>query len=246
MTVPTPKDALAVGRAVLAGRHAGADAVFVAGSIMRGAATAHSDVDLVVLYPHRPHARRESFVEAGRPVEAFIHDAETLRWYMDQDAQQGRPVMLSMLAQGTILGPRITDAVDIQAEAARRLIAGPVPLSPAALDGLRYRITDMMMDLEDARPRSEIRAIGTALMVDAAALMLRSRGHWIGAGKWLPRTLAAMDTELAHRFDAGFEALLSQGETGSVLALLDEELARHGGRLFGGFVQDAPIANRRR
>ncbi len=59
-------------------RYADAAAVFAAGSIVRGEGTAFSDLDLVVVYPRLPCAYRKSFRCEGYPVEAFVHDPETL------------------------------------------------------------------------------------------------------------------------------------------------------------------------
>ena len=39
-------------------RYLGANAIFVTGSVIRGEATKHSDLDLVILYPHVEHAYR--------------------------------------------------------------------------------------------------------------------------------------------------------------------------------------------
>ena len=55
-------------------RYQGANAIFVTGSVVRGEATAHSDLDLVILFPKVERAYRESFIHKGWPVEAFIHD----------------------------------------------------------------------------------------------------------------------------------------------------------------------------
>jgi hypothetical protein len=87
----TPAEAMRVAEQALAGRFADADAGFAAGSILRGEGTTMSDVDLVVLYRRLPNAWRESFVLDGVPVEAFVHDGETLAWFLADDRPRGRP-----------------------------------------------------------------------------------------------------------------------------------------------------------
>ena len=91
---------------VLAVRFPDADAGFAAGSIVRGQGTALSDLDLVVLYDRLAHARRESFSFEGLPVDAFIHDGETLDWVFQGDLDAGKPAHLTMVAEGRIVGPR--------------------------------------------------------------------------------------------------------------------------------------------
>lgn len=62
-------------------RYRDATAVRAAGSLVRGEGTAYSDLDLVVVYARLPAAYRESFVFEGFPVEAFVHDPETLEYF---------------------------------------------------------------------------------------------------------------------------------------------------------------------
>ena len=71
-------DVLDAAHAIWSQRYSGADVVLAAGSIVRGEATAYSDLDLVVVYSKLPCAYRESFSFHGLPVEAFVHDPETL------------------------------------------------------------------------------------------------------------------------------------------------------------------------
>jgi predicted nucleotidyltransferase len=62
-------------------RYGDADVVFLAGSIVRGEGSLFSDLDLVVVYTRLACAYRESFRFAGYPVEAFVHDPETLEYF---------------------------------------------------------------------------------------------------------------------------------------------------------------------
>ncbi|WDZ78838.1 nucleotidyltransferase domain-containing protein [Ensifer adhaerens] len=237
-------EALAAAEAVLAARFPKASFAIVAGSILRGEGTASSDIDLVVLHETVPAAWRESFHSHGFPVEAFVHDAETLNWFVDQDAAGGRPVLLDMLADGVAIGPGLARAAALQAEARHRLGAGPVPLTPEQRDALRYQITDLVDDLRDPRAAAETRAIAAELMTPLADLMLRGRGRWSGRGKWLPRLISRMDEGLAERFDAAFRQA-AEGRAADLIRLAEEELERHGGLLFDGDRRVAPASARR-
>lgn len=236
--------ALAAARRSLASRYTGAAFAYVSGSIMRGEGTEFSDIDLVVVFPSLDRAWRESFTEEGFPVEAFVHDPQTLAHYLHQDAESGCPVMVNMVATGSIVGPDIERAGLIQAKAAGVLAAGPKPLDGPSYDMLRYQVTDLADDLRGHRPPEEIAAIAAALHQKLADLMLLGRGAWAGRGKWAPRLIRELDGELAVEFDMAFR-LAAGGEGSRVLALADRELALHGGRFFDGFRQEAPLEARR-
>ncbi|MBB3133238.1 hypothetical protein FHS26_000942 [Rhizobium pisi] len=236
--------ALAVARRCVASRYDGAAFAYVAGSIMRGEGTEFSDIDLVVVFPSLERAWRESFTLEGFPVEAFVHDEQTLAHYLHADADSGYPIMANMVATGSIVGPDIERARAVQAKAAGMLAAGPKPLAGPAYDALRYQVTDLADDLRGVRPPEEIAAIAALLYQKLADLILLGRGAWSGRGKWAPRLMKRLDAQLATEFDAAFR-LAAAGDGARFLALADRELALHGGRYFDEFRQEAPLEARR-
>lgn len=238
------KRALAAADRCLAARFTGAAFAYAAGSIMRGEGTNFSDIDLVVVFPSLERAWRESFMQDGFPVEAFVHDRQTLAHYLHADADSGYPVMIDMVATGAILGADIERARTIQAKAARMLAAGPKPLAGGNGDMLRYQVTDLADDLRGARPPEEVAAIAAQLYQKLADLILLGHGQWAGRGKWAPRLMRKLDPELAAEFEAAF-VLAAEGDGARFLALADRVLAMHGGRHFDGFRQDAPLEARR-
>lgn len=237
---PTPAEALTVAEAVFDTHYNGAAFAYAAGSIMRGEGTYLSDIDLVVVFDHLESARRESFTVDGVPIEAFVHDPETLAWFVNEDVTRGRPSILNMIVEGKIVGPGQERAEALRAEVAARLASGPLPFSAAALNGLRYEITDAVDDLRGDRTAQEVLAIGAMLHPKLVELALRGRGHWNGTGKWAPRLLMNINADLASRFDGAFRMLFTGGDVGPVITLVEAELAPHGGPLFDGDRRDAP------
>jgi hypothetical protein len=235
--------ALDVARRVVATRFGEADFAFAAGSIMRGAGTVASDIDMVVVFPRLDRAWRESFEAETFPVEAFVHDPETLRYFMDRDVRTGCPVMVSMVASGELMGRAPAAGQRLQAEARAILARGPMPLSGEDYDMLRYQISDLVDDLHGRRRPDEVFAIAVALHQKLGDLILLGRGAWTGRGKWLPRLLKALDPEIAEKFVRAFRRA-ADGDAGPLLALAESELARHGGRYFAGFRRDAPLEAR--
>ena len=148
----TADDAVRLAEQVLTARYPLADAGLAAGSLVRGEATATSDLDLIVLFSALPNAWRESFVFDGVPVDAFVHDPETLRAFFGKDIDAGKSAMLTMAVEGRIVGPRPEEAEAMKAEARTLLDRGPPPFDNAALDLFRYGITSHIEDLQDPRP----------------------------------------------------------------------------------------------
>lgn len=233
--------ALAVAAHALETRFDGAHFAFVAGSIMRGQGTVGSDIDLVVIYPRLERAWRESLVEEGFPIEAFVHDPTTLEVFLRRDVENGRPILINMVAEGRIVGAQVEGAAALRTRAARLLKAGPAPLGGERLDLLLYLVSDLAEDLRGQRDREEVLAIAITLYPKLIDLILWGRGHWSGAGKWLPRRLRAVDAALADQLSAAMaEAALGHGV--AVLALCERELATNGGPVFAGFRSASDVA----
>src|SRR5262245_32015520 len=92
---------IAAANAIQAERYSNAAAVFAAGSILRGEGTPFSDLDLVVVFAQLPCAYRESFTFEGYPVEAFVHDPETLEYFfLEIDRPSGIPALPQMVVEG--------------------------------------------------------------------------------------------------------------------------------------------------
>lgn len=234
------EQALSLAERFLTERFADADFAFVAGSIMRGTGTPSSDIDLVVLHSALPHAHRKSEVFESVPFEAFVHDEGTLRWFLETDLKAGRPVLIRMVTEGIVVGPRPQRAAALRREAEALLFEGPPRLDQEALDRMRYVISGMLTDLMNERPDFERVAIGALLYQALGDFILRSSGQWSGTGKWLPREVAALDPALGDAFIAAFDALFREGEAKPVLDCAEEVFAPHGGLLLDGYRADAP------
>lgn len=239
-SVPTPNEILKLAGEVVAARYPDADSAFVAGSFMRGEGSASSDIDLVVLYSSLVQAYRESFIFQNIPVETFVHDPETLSWFLEQDRKDGRPALIGMLIEGVLIGPRQGTAFNFKKRAVQMFAEGPLPLDANAIERLRYAITDKLDDLEVDRTPAERVAIGAALYPLLVELALRGSGRWNGSGKWHARLLKQMDVSVAQQVETVFLSLYDGSDTQAVLRLADNVLEQHGGRLFSGYHSDAP------
>jgi hypothetical protein len=137
-----------------------------------------------------------------------------------------------MTAEGKVIGHAPDRAEKMRQDISKRLSAGPPSLTPAALNALRYEITDAVDDLRGEGSSSETMAIGAMLPPKLVDLALRGQGGGRANGR--PRLLRVMDTSLANRFEDAFRMLFVSGNPDLVIALAEAELDPHGGPLFEG------------
>lgn len=228
-------------------RYKGADCIFVGGSVGRGEATAHSDLDLVVVFPKVTAAYRESFQHMGWPVEAFIHDAETLRYFFQNvDPQLGRATLAEMIAEGHEAPAATSLSQELKRMADEVLRAGPPALDEADVQDRRYHISELIDDLRAPRNRQEMLAAGAYLYNELADFYFRSRRGWSGTGKAILKRMKKVDPTFARRFSEAFDDLFINGQQKRVIDLTEELLAPSGGFLFEGYRRDVPSSWRAR
>lgn len=230
---------LEAARGIHAARYEAARVVFLAGSVMRGEATPTSDLDLVVVYESLPYARRESFIYEGWPVEAFVQDPETLRYYIESDRQRGIPSMMRMVFEGIEIPVASAFSAELKRMASEALAAGPPRWDAAELSLRRYRLTDWVDDIRHARAPEELIATGAYLYQDAADFFLRSRNLWSAHSKTIPRRLREVDETFATDFRRAFKALFAKNDPAPVIRLVELMLEPFGGLLFDGFQKES-------
>jgi len=221
-------------------RFNGASHMFVAGSMMRGEGNERSDIDLVVVYPKLPRAWRVSFITDGFPVEAFVHDPETLAYFVQGDVDSGAPIIVHMIANGVIISGDPKEAENLQQQAREIFARGPNPLSGERYDTMRYFLSDLIDDLSAKRPLDEIAALSALIYPRLIDLVLLGSNQWTGKGKWGPRLLRRSDPALADVATKAFAEAV-QGDAAALLALAEQVLDQHGGRYLDGYHVEAPL-----
>lgn len=220
-----------------------ANVLLLAGSVVRGEGTASSDLDVVVLYEHLPAANRNSFEFGGWPIEAFIHDLETLRYFIEKvDGTAGVPSLASMVVQGVEIpkGTALSDEAKKFAE--KSLCQGPAAWSTREIDQSRYQISDLIDDMSAPRSTAELYASGARLYERLANHYLRASKQWSATGKSIPRRLREVAPGFADDFELAFERLFARADAGQVIELAEQVLARNGGKLFTCYKLEAPPA----
>ena len=222
-------------------RYQGADAVLVAGSVIRGEASSYSDLDLVVIFPSIRAAYRECFTHMGWPVEAFIHDLETLRYFFYRiDQPQGTSTLCEMVQEGLEVPAPTVATREAKALAQDVLKVGPPPLTFEQIEDRRLSISELVDDLREPRSRHELHATASRIYGELGDFYCRSRGGWTAEGKGLLKRLRTQDPAMARRFAEGFDRLFQHGLPSGVIGLAEEILAPHGGFLFDAYRREVP------
>lgn len=216
-----------------------AEIAFLAGSYVRGEATAFSDLDIVVICEDLTMAYRESFYFENFPVETFVHDAETLNYFFEQDADRGIPSLPQMVSEG-IAVPEETELSRKLKNLANKILQNPPKISKQKLDQMRYGVTDLINDLREPRSKEELTATATELYNLLADFYFRANGLWSAKNKGVPRVLRKNDPELCEEYCESFEELFAEGNQQKVIKLTEKILKPHGGFLFDGLKLDAP------
>ncbi len=231
----------AAAREIFTEKFPNALAMFLAGSLIRGEGTRFSDLDLVVVFDHVDQASRESFYYRGWPVEAFIHDESTLKYFFSElDAKSGFPALPQMVIEGVV----ITEANELSAHlkvlAQSIFDIGPPALNQIDLDKRRYVITDLIDDIREPRSRAELMGSGAKLLESMADFYFRANGMWSTTGKSIFRKLGAADPKILAQFEFAFAELFSEANPAPCVELAEKLLKDKGGFLFDGYKLDAP------
>lgn len=232
---------LQVIREIFDRRYPEASVIFLAGSIIRGEGTPFSDLDLVVVFDHLPAAYRESFYFQSYPIEAFVHDRETLNYFLREvDRPSGIPSLAQMILEGIEI-PKANDlSRSLKQLATTVMQSGPPELSEEDVRKLRYDITSLVDDIRQPRSKDELVGSGTELYEALANYYLRTNKLWSAKGKSIPRILRQANAELCLRYSAAFDELFAHGHPETVIALAEEILTPGGGFLFDGHKLQAP------
>lgn len=219
-----------------------ADALFcvASGSIIEGHGTVGSDLDLVVIYEKLDFAYRESFIHEGLPVEAFVHDPDTLQAFIDGDHKSAHAAMFHMMATGIVVPQDSELSEKLRAYSRMKFETGAPVLGREQLDALRYSVSDLIDDLKGVRPASEQRAILYALYEKMGELHLRRQNKFYATGKRLARQLAESDPVLLKTLDNIMTEAHQSGVKSSHIAAFTRMLDAMGGHLFDGYYRAAP------
>jgi len=222
-------------------RYSKAKAVFWAGSVSQNQGTESSDLDLVMVLDSLPHAYREAFIYDGWPIDALIHDLDTLRYFAGKlEVGDGRPALIQMI----LTGQEVLGQNDVGRKAKRiaqdALTAGPDVWTQAQIDKEPFLITDILDDIKFPKNREEQIASAVHLFEPLLQFYFRAQKKWAASGKSLIRLLRQDNLDFSMEFHQSFERLFQTGDTVGLDSMVQRILAPYGGLLGDGFRSDAP------
>lgn len=222
-------------------RYPDAKAIFWAGSVSVNQGTSASDLDLVIVFEEVAHAYREAFIYDGWPIDAFIHDLDTLRYFCGKlEASDGKPALIHMILQGQEVLTQNSVSIEAKSIAVDALANGPNIWTQAQIDKERFLITDILDDIKSPKNKEEQIISVVHLFEPLLQFYFRAARKWTASGKSLIRLFKQENPELAEEWTTAFEILIQTGDASGIESVVTKILAPHGGYLWDGFRSDAP------
>jgi GNAT superfamily N-acetyltransferase len=221
-------------------RYVQAKAIFWAGSVSVNQGTSASDLDLVIVFEKVAHAYREAFIYEGWPIDAFIHDIDTLRYFFEESRTgNGISGLCYMILNGReVTNPGIFSE-NVKTLAQEVLNAGPAIWDQEQINKERFLITDVLDDIKYPTGRDEQIASAAWLLEALGQFYFRSQNKWCASGKSIIRYLKSDNPDLALEFTQAFESLFQTGHSVALELLVMKILEPYGGLFWNGFRSDA-------
>ncbi len=210
-------------------------AAILAGSVVRGEATATSDLDIIIITLSARAPYRESLYRYGWPIEAFVHTEASFFSFARGDLDRRRPSLPLMLSEGLVLKDLEGLAGSLKNASLQMLQKGVRPLSGKELRDFRYRITTLLDDLIGSGSQDQDFFIINELVQEMGNLILVGNGEWEARGKWMARSLKNLDQDLYRDLMTALKGFYAEGNKRMLLNFVERELKRFGGRLFAGY-----------
>ena len=218
-----------------------ADCFLMCGSVARGNHTKYSDLDLIVVYQDIKTASRDSIIYQGWPVEIFLHDLETINYFIQVADNAGNsPSLAEMITDGILISPENEISQQTKKIAKDYLEKGPRQLDQKNIEEYRYYITDLVDDMREPISSHELMATATKLYGTLTNFIFGTQQSWNASGKWTVRRLNKLSPELESKVFMAFDNLYQTKSANKIIELCEEVLAPYGGLHFEGFQSDAP------
>lgn len=230
-----------VTKQLLIDRYPNAVCAFIAGSILRGEATAHSDLDIVFIYEKLESAFRDSYFYMDYPIDAFHHDLATLRYFFEDIEVAGAfPPLMKMLIEGQPCPEENEWFKQAKTLATNLYQAGPKALTEDQINTKRYLITSLIDDIKDHRSDEELIGSLTRLYYDLAEFYFRVNHHWTARDKTIVKRLKNISPDYQLAFSNAFADAFRENDLSQIIQLVEKTLEPYGGLLFDGFKSIAP------
>jgi predicted nucleotidyltransferase len=226
-------------------RYSDAKAVFWGGSVAKEAGTQRSDLDLIIVYEQLSNMYREAFIYDEWPIDAFVHDAETLH-YVFEESRTGSGISGSiyMVVHGREVTAPTAFSENIKKLALQYLESEPARWDEKKINKERFFITDVLHDIICPASDNEQIASAAWLYETLSQFYFRANNKWSASGKSIVRYLEADNALLAQEYSKAFDEVFQHGQTKALEKLVKKIVEPFGGLLWDGFKSDGPKESR--
>jgi hypothetical protein len=207
----------------------------LSGSTVRNESTSTSDLDIIIIDISISNCYRESFNEFGWPIEAFVHNKESIIAWIEKDLLRRKPSMPNMICEGILIKGNNEYLVELKDFSNNKLKEGPKPYSIEEDLTERYFITDLLDDLIGSRNHIDDIFILNELLDKIINYQLVKSNNWIVHNKRLQRSLIKFNQEIANKYFSAINEFYINHNKNEILNLLESVLIDNGGRVFKGY-----------
>jgi predicted nucleotidyltransferase len=221
-------------------KHPNCNFLFLAGSLLRGEGTNFSDLDIVVIYDKLEKAYRESFIIDDTMIETFVHDPETIDFFIEKsDKPDSNPSLSNMIIEGIVIPKANPLSQELKNKAKESISKGPDNCNNQEIMNMRYEITNLIDDIRDYRNDSELLGTLSTLYSSLAQFYFKANKYWAGKDKYISRAMMKIDPKIENDFSYAFYEAIINKKIEKVLNITEEILKPFGGFLFDGYRFDA-------
>lgn len=211
-----------------------AQAAILAGSAAREEHNDKSDLDIIVITDEVETPFRQSYVEFGWNIEAFVFNNKNYMDFFEKDARRKRPSLPNMVLESIIL--KDDQIINIMKEQAKSLLQkGPEKLSEEEIRDFRYEITNLLDDFEGETDYFKNLFIVSELVEKLKQFTLLVNGYWDSKGKYNVKALNKFDEQIAGIFLMAMEEYYKNENKEVLISLSNDILNIQGGKLFEGY-----------
>ena len=214
-----------------------AQASMLAGSVAREEHNDKSDLDIIVITDEVETPFRQSYVEFGWNIEAFVFNNKNYMDFFEKDARRKRPSLPNMVIESIVL--KDDQIIKIMKKQAKSLLQkGPEKLSENEIRDFRYEITNLLDDLEGETDYFKNLFIVSELVEKLKQFTLLVNGYWDSKGKYNVKSLNNFDEQIAGIFLMAMEEYYKNENKDVLISLSNDILNIQGGKLFEGYKKD--------
>ena len=207
----------------------------LAGSTVRGESTTTSDLDIVIIDVNLTNCYRESFYEFGWPIEAFVHNKESLIKWIEKDILRRKPSMPNMICEGVLITGNNEYLNELKAFSSNIINEGPKPYSIEEDLTERYFITDLLDDFIGSQNHIDDIFILNELLDKIINYQLVKSNNWIVHNKRLQTSLIKLNQEIVNKYISGINEFYLNQNKDEILKLIELVLLENSGRVFEGY-----------